>query len=111
MLFDDELLPTEAIFDAGFRAARRGQFTTRGVAEAYGYTYHGADAMLNKATRLTPITKTARGLWVVVDDWEASAQTIAQTLPLVRAQEPPTPETMKRLLHALETLLAFRHVP
>lgn len=110
MLSDDELLPTEAIFDAGFHAGRRGRFTTRDVANAYGYTYHGADTMLNKATRLTPITKTARGLWIVTDRWEASAEALFNAFPLVRAQEPLT-EELQRLLQALEVLRAFRHRP
>lgn len=112
---DDDVLPTESIFASGFHAARYGRFTTREIADRYRYTYHGADAMLNKAARVTPLAKDGRGAWIVTDDWERKAETIAALLPVLRRfvhqDAPPSDKERRLLLSALEHLLLKRHVP
>ena len=110
---DDDVIPTEAIFASGFHAARHGRFTTREIADGFRYTYHGADAMLNKAARVTPLAKDGRGAWVVIDEWEKSAEKIAALLPTLRRfvhqDAPPSDAERKLLLAALEHLLLKRH--
>jgi len=107
---DGEVLPTEAIFACGFRAGRQGRFTTREIAQLYGYTYHGADAMLNKAARLTPITKDGRGVWIVTDRWEETIDVIQRLLPHLKSYASQH-DDLRDLTRALETLLSHRLVP
>lgn len=107
---DDEFLPTEAIFAAGFLAARRRMFTTQEIADKWQYTYHGADSMLRKASRTTWISREERGgVWYTTDEWATQAEKAMALAKALRQQvhEDRVPEKrdLVMLLNALHVLL------
>ena len=79
---DPDIIPTEGIFAVAYHITRHGNITTEKAAELAGCTLNNVRILLNIASRVTPITRSAPGRWIVTDVAGQFAQ--AEAAPLLR---------------------------